>query len=106
MLRAIAQITIKIETTAASSIAVIPLSRSRSNLRLEGIDFGLLTTEPPPEKDGYTYTSTNITTLREVGVKLKTKTGLFSGRFLFFLTRSSFIFGLGSDAEQQLRTNL
>jgi hypothetical protein len=76
MLRAIAQITIKIETTAASSIAVIPLSRSRSNLRLEGTDFGLLTTEPPPEKDGYTYTSTNITTEREVRVKRKAKTGL------------------------------
>jgi hypothetical protein len=86
MLRAIAQITIKIETTAASSIAVIPLSRSRSNLRLEGTDFGLLTTEPPPEKDGYTYTSTNIPTLREVRVKPKRKTGLFPDRFFSFLT--------------------
>ena len=37
-----------------------------------------------PEKDGYTYTSTNIPTLREVRVKRKTKTGLKSDRFLFF----------------------
>jgi hypothetical protein len=85
ILRAIAQITIKIETTAASSIAVIPLSRSRSNLRLEGTDFGLLTTEPPPEKDGYTYTSPNIPTLREVRVKRK-KEPTLSGRFFFFVS--------------------
>jgi hypothetical protein len=69
---------------------VIPLSRSRSNLRLEGIDFGLLTTEPPPEKDGYTYTSTNIPSLREVRVKPKTKTGLFPDRFFSFFSIRTF----------------
>jgi hypothetical protein len=40
ILRARADMTIRIATTAANSIAVIPLGRFLSNLRLAGILFG------------------------------------------------------------------
>lgn len=60
--------TIRIDTTAASSIAVIPLMRDRRLRLLLFRDCGdLLFTVSPPKRDLPTYTKLKV--LREVNVK-------------------------------------